>query len=765
MSRTECSNGSLSAAADAATTAELAPSASRGCESPYEEPASLCYHNNLTDVHKLERVEETAPTRRSSLHDDVPRDQISPPPAASIMMESCDDGGVASEREHEGAGANPSSHLSPNIQALESPMKAHSGSENMMVVEDAAKRRSSSRGAASSPAPSASSRGASPDGWRVPSPRLTSYATLTALAPKNPSEQSTLSGQGESQEDEERRGRELRSFQKFQVPNPPDLPQHPSHADWIAASDHSTTSSIKKEVNDKPYQCDDCGKAFARKSDLLRHSHIHSNLRQPLSPFVCSFPGCKKDFIQRSALTVHFRVHTGERPHVCAHPSCGKAFSDSSSLTRHRKTHTGAKPFQCDVPDCGKRFCRKITLTKHVRREHVPGGRLPHYPRGGSVRRKYRGVPYSRHQGIDDSAHHIRSAERLLGWASRPAAADDLLDPASGKLERGNGGVDVGQWAEKHQGGVRTKHLRGARTGAEDHGCSRESTLAFEQSPRQSQALPEYDDQSLSPYGPPSVGTPGRDPLSQQVQESAFSTSCAVKPVHPQLASLLAFYMESLGTYPQQGPASIDYESRAAMSHQSTSQTASSSSSFSSSCDTMDRTLQDRHDGHEHQLPWPQSSHNLQYHGGCDGLELSSFNTTLPLYPSPSLPQSPSAELSQGSTPTGAESFRETSDAGPTFRRYPTWPPSVKLKVHSQIERRSSTHFYGDNTSSQAPAWTNPTLGPDAEESRTKAIQSNVLGGSSPPFSFYRGLWTSERRSNGSTRRLSTIPLPEADSS
>jgi Zinc finger, C2H2 type len=60
----------------------------------------------------------------------------------------------------------------------------------------------------------------------------------------------------------------------------------------------------------------------------LSLERIHSGIR----PHVCDWPGCGKQFIQRSALTVHTRVHTGEKPHMCER--CGKVILQTLSKTK-----------------------------------------------------------------------------------------------------------------------------------------------------------------------------------------------------------------------------------------------------------------------------------------------------------------------------------------------------------------------------------------------------------------------------------------------
>ena len=70
---------------------------------------------------------------------------------------------------------------------------------------------------------------------------------------------------------------------------------------------------------------------------MARHTHVHTGTR----PHSCTFPGCGKEFIQTSALTVHTRVHTGEKPHCCPEDGCDKRFSDVGyTLTALTREHT-----------------------------------------------------------------------------------------------------------------------------------------------------------------------------------------------------------------------------------------------------------------------------------------------------------------------------------------------------------------------------------------------------------------------------------------
>ncbi|XP_056392521.1 oocyte zinc finger protein XlCOF7.1-like isoform X1 [Hyla sarda] len=113
----------------------------------------------------------------------------------------------------------------------------------------------------------------------------------------------------------------------------------------------------KRHTRKKLYVCSKCRKGFIYKSDLVRHELTHTVEK----PFSCS--ECGKYFASKSHLASHERSHTGEKPYLCS--ECGKCFLCKSHLVRHERTHTGEKPYSCS--ECGKCFIQKSHLVSHER--------------------------------------------------------------------------------------------------------------------------------------------------------------------------------------------------------------------------------------------------------------------------------------------------------------------------------------------------------------------------------------------------------------
>ncbi|KAK9899521.1 hypothetical protein P389DRAFT_139619 [Cystobasidium minutum MCA 4210] len=90
--------------------------------------------------------------------------------------------------------------------------------------------------------------------------------------------------------------------------------------------------------------------------------------------YVCSIPGCEKEFPRKSAVESHIQTHLEDKPFACPYDECGASFVRSHDLTRHVRIHSGSKPFQCI---CGKGFARGDALTRHRQRGICEGSLVP----------------------------------------------------------------------------------------------------------------------------------------------------------------------------------------------------------------------------------------------------------------------------------------------------------------------------------------------------------------------------------------------------
>ncbi|MED6245590.1 hypothetical protein ATANTOWER_005238, partial [Ataeniobius toweri] len=104
------------------------------------------------------------------------------------------------------------------------------------------------------------------------------------------------------------------------------------------------------------YSCSECGKLYCRKWSLMKHLHVHSEVK----PFLCK--NCGETFSQYMQLKMHVNIHKGEKQFCCEY--CGKTFQNISTLKRHAQIHSGQKGFSCDK--CGKSFSFKSHLKSHL---------------------------------------------------------------------------------------------------------------------------------------------------------------------------------------------------------------------------------------------------------------------------------------------------------------------------------------------------------------------------------------------------------------
>lgn len=110
----------------------------------------------------------------------------------------------------------------------------------------------------------------------------------------------------------------------------------------------------------KPFECERCGRAFARKDKLKEHcQRIHEKHLE----FKCAI--CYRRFKSEGARASHQR-NCLKMSYECKF--CPYKADHKPNFLAHIRTHTSEKPFPCSY--CSKSFAQKSNLNTHIKGCH-----------------------------------------------------------------------------------------------------------------------------------------------------------------------------------------------------------------------------------------------------------------------------------------------------------------------------------------------------------------------------------------------------------
>ncbi|XP_052216517.1 sal-like protein 1 isoform X2 [Dreissena polymorpha] len=114
------------------------------------------------------------------------------------------------------------------------------------------------------------------------------------------------------------------------------------------------------------------------KSETSKLQQLVDNIEHKLTdPNQCVI--CHRVLSCKSALQMHYRIHTGERPFKCK--ICGRSFTTKGNLKTHMGVHRAKPPLRMmhQCPVCHKQFTNLLVLQQHIR-SHTGMSGLPPIP-------------------------------------------------------------------------------------------------------------------------------------------------------------------------------------------------------------------------------------------------------------------------------------------------------------------------------------------------------------------------------------------------